>query len=200
MEGCRLMTGERVRALIREITDVVARYRPGWTAGADEDPGIVLLDLFGWLSDALIEYQTDVASEEALETLRRLGIVRYHVLSEVSPVITVDGVLWQPTASGTQSAGDRTYVVETSPDGTATLRFGDGRVGGVPPADGSEVAVTYRSGAGGARLTAALRWPPDPGAAIVRLDRHSVAFEPSRPRRCGLIARLIDCFRRLTGP
>jgi hypothetical protein len=194
MEGCRPMTGEQVHALIREIGEVVARYRPDWTAGAGEDPGIVLLDLFGWLSEALIYYENQVAGEDALGTRRRLGIIRYHVLSDVSPAITVDGVRWSPAAAGTQATGDRTYLVENGPDGTVTLRFGDGRVGGVPP-DGSEVAATYRSGAGGARLSATFRWPPELGAALVRFARRSVAFEPPRPRRCGLIARLIDCFR-----
>lgn len=190
------MTDERVRALIREVADVVARYRPNWTARPDEDPGIVLLDLVGWLADTLIEYQTHVAGEAALGTRRRLGLLLHHGLSGTSPVITVDGVRWEPVAAGTSGAGgNRVYVVEPGADGATTLVFGDGRRGAPPPADGTEVAATYRFGAGARGLTVTCPWPPEPQALTVRLDRRNIVFEPPRPRRWGLLGRLIDCFR-----
>ena len=191
------LTSERVRALTSDLVTVVRRYAPSWTARTDEDPGIILVDLFTWLADVVTEYQDRIADEAALSTSRRLGVVMHHLLSDASVVVTVDGVRWQPMAVWTQTTpGDRAYVVETRADGTTTVVFGDGRVGARPPADGSEVTATYRSGAGAAGLTATFRWPPEPEAVTVHLGAGRVAFEPARPRAQGPIGRLVDWFRR----
>jgi hypothetical protein len=191
------LTTEGVRALAADLVAVVRRYAPGWTARADDDPGIILVELFAWLADTLVDYQARIANEAALGTRRRLGVILHHVMSDVSPVVTVDGVRWHPIAAETPAAsGDRVYVVEHRDNGTVTLAFGDGGVGARPPVDGSEVAATYRSGTGAAKLTVTFRWPPDAEATTVRLAGGRIAFGPARAPRRGFIAALLDRCRR----
>jgi hypothetical protein len=197
MREAEPLTSERLRALTSDLITVVRRHTPNCTAPTDEDPGIILVSLFAWLADLLTEYQDRIADEAMLGTRRRLGVIVHHILSDASPVVTVDGVRWQPIAAWSEATpGDRRYVVETGADGTATLVFGDGGAGARPPVDGSEMAATYRSGSGAVRLTATFRWPPEARGVSVRLGGGRVAFEPARPRRRGVLARLLDCFHR----
>ena len=191
------LTSERVRALTSDLVAVVRRHAPSWTARPDEDPGIALVDLLAWLADVLIAYQDRIADEAALSTRRRLGVIVHHLLSEAPLVVTVDGLRWQRVAAWTQTTpGDRAYVVETAADGTTTVVFGDSLTGARPPADGSEVAATYRSGAGAVGLTATFRWPPEREAVTFHAGGGRVTFEPARPRACGLIGRFFDWFHR----
>ena len=191
------LTSERVRALTSDLVAVVRRHAPSWTAPADEDLGILLVDLFAWLADVLIEYQDRIADEAALSTRRRLGVIVHHLLSDASLVVTVDGLRWHPVAAWTQTtSGDRAYVVETAADGTTRVVFGDGLTGARPPADGSEVAATYRWGAGSVGLTATFRWPPELEAVTFHAGGGRVTFKPARPRACGLIGRFFGWFRR----
>jgi predicted phage baseplate assembly protein len=62
--------------------------------------------------------------------------------------VAVDGVLWQelPTLLDSQ-ADDQVYRVEIDDSGEATVVFGDGTFGAVPPAT-STVTATYRAGGG----------------------------------------------------
>jgi hypothetical protein len=129
-------------ALRDELLSAARRHVPDWTDTNDSDPGLLLLELFGWLAEVL-------AAETDLETRRRLGALVHHLRDDAETIVTVDGALWRPE--------DRTYFLETSADGTATIRFGDGESGRRPPA-GSEVRVTYRLG--GRAVTLTTRWPP----------------------------------------
>jgi hypothetical protein len=125
-------------ALRDELLSATRRHVPDWTDTNDSDPGLLLLELFGWLAEVL-------AAETTLETQRRLGALVHHLRDDAETIVTVDGALWRPA------------VLETSADGTVTIRFGDGESGRRPPA-GSEVSVTYRRGGGAVTLTT--RWPP----------------------------------------
>jgi hypothetical protein len=144
----------------------------------DLDPGVTLVELLAWLGDVLSAYQDRIADEAALETRRRLGYLKYHVLSDADLVVTVDGALWRPIGAGFEPAeGDRSYVAETDADGVTTIRFGNGQTGALPPA-GSDVTATYRTG-NGHRLTGTVRWPPDPWALTVRFTASGLRFEPT---------------------
>jgi hypothetical protein len=138
--------------------DLPRRERP--RAPDNLDPGVTLIELLAWLGDVLSAYEDRVADEAALGTQRRLGYLKYHVLSDADLVVTVDGALWRLIGAGSdRTADDRTYVAETDADGVTTIRFSDGETGAVPPA-GSEVTATYRKG-NGHRFTVTVRWPPD---------------------------------------
>src|SRR5262249_28267189 len=80
--------------------------------------------------------------------------------------ITVGGLPWREVAS-LQDAGpdDAVYVVSRQDDGSATVRFGDGRHGRRPPT-GARVSAAYRQGAGHGHAAASVLWPPEPPLAL----------------------------------
>ncbi|HZE75034.1 MAG TPA: hypothetical protein VE091_06970, partial [Gemmatimonadales bacterium] len=88
----------------------------------DLDPGVTLVELLAWLGDVLSAYQDRIADEAALGTQRRLGYLKYHVLSDADLVVTVDGGLWRPVGAESEPADyDRTYVAATDADGVTTI-------------------------------------------------------------------------------
>jgi len=77
----------------------------------DLDPGVTLVELLAWLGDVLSAYQDRIADEAALGTQRRLGYLKYHVLSDADLVVTVDGGLWRPVGAESEPADyDRTIA------------------------------------------------------------------------------------------
>ncbi len=172
------LSSERLDKLVSEIVDVVRRNVPDWRAPTESDPGVALLDVFAWLADALTFYQDRAASEAALQTRRRLGLIAHHVLSDAALTVTVDGARWRRVADWSKAGrDDRVYIVETGGGSMTAIRFGDGRTGARPPATGSEVAATYRAGAGQPGLIATVRWPPERRNIAVCVDAAQVAFE-----------------------
>ena len=172
------LTSERLRALTTELTTVLRRHTPEWTAHNDHDPGVTLVELLAWLGDIVSGYQEQVGQEAGLDTRRKLARIRDHVLSDAGLIVSVDDVAWHPPATpSTGSADERTYLVETGADGTTTVRFGDGQTGARPPA-GSEVTATYRCGSGAVGLTMTIQWPPEPGTFTVRLSTNALTFDP----------------------
>jgi hypothetical protein len=189
------MDDERLRALTGEMVAVVRRHAPEWTGSNVQDPGTALLELLAWVVNALGDAQDRVADEAYLDTARRLGRVR-SALSDAPLTLAVDGAPWTEGSAPAGARGsDRVFVVGRDADGTSTVRFGDGR-SGVRPPSGSEVTASYRHGAGGARLIAAVRWPPEPGAMAIRLTPDSVSFAPPAPPPSGFLDCLARCLRR----
>jgi hypothetical protein len=79
-----------------------------------------------------------------------MAIKRRKKVDSVHIVVKVDGQRWRRvlSLSGSKS-DDRHYVVETKPDGSATVQFGDG-VHGASAGKASRVEVEYRTGGGAA--------------------------------------------------
>jgi len=50
------LTSERLRALTTELTTVLRRHTPEWTAHNDHDPGVTLVELLAWLGDIVSGY------------------------------------------------------------------------------------------------------------------------------------------------
>jgi hypothetical protein len=72
----------------------------------------------------------------------------------VDITVRVDGKRWRRVLTLSASGPtDRVYVVKTDPDGSTTVRFGDGVNGAALPI-GAYVAVTYRHGGGKPKQTA----------------------------------------------
>src|SRR5262249_58929726 len=95
--------------------------------------------------------------------------------------ITVGGLPWREVAS-LQDAGpdDAVYVVSRQDDGSATVRFGDGRHGRRPPT-GARVSAAYRQGAGHGHAAASVLWPPAPPLALeAHAVDHRMRFAPVR--------------------
>jgi hypothetical protein len=165
-------TTKHLRAVTDELATVIRRHAPDWTAQAEHDPGITLVSCLAWFADTFAMDQARASDDSSLSVRRQLGLIAYHTLSDRLPVVTVEGTPWQPVPSDKgDQAGAGVYALEVGPGGETLLVFGGGSVGARPPADGSEVAVTYRSGAGrsgDARFTVTFRWPPQPGAVSVR--------------------------------
>lgn len=63
------MTADR-DAIARELAAVVRRHDPGWTGGASSDPGVQLLEVWGWVADRLGEYQDRIGGESSLAASR----------------------------------------------------------------------------------------------------------------------------------
>src|SRR5262249_22095841 len=100
----------------------------------------------------------------------------------VHVVVKVDGRRWRQvlSLSGSRS-DDRHYVLETRPNGSATVQFGDG-AHGASASKASRVEITYRTGGGGAgNVRLCLRRTATPprdlvlGVAI-RTRTHAVNF------------------------
>jgi len=79
-----------------------------------------------------------------------MAIKRNKKADPVHVVVKVDGRRWRQvlSLSGSRS-DDRHYVLETRPNGSATVQFGDG-AHGASASKASRVEITYRTGGGGA--------------------------------------------------
>jgi phage tail-like protein len=71
MTGPQPSAIERLRALTTEVAAVVRRHDPDWTGSNSSDPGVVLVELLGWVGDRLGVYQDLIAGESALGTATR---------------------------------------------------------------------------------------------------------------------------------
>jgi hypothetical protein len=79
-----------------------------------------------------------------------MAIKRTKKVDSVRVVVQVDGRRWRRVLSLSRSkSDDRHYVLETEPNGSATVRFGDG-VHGASASEALRVEITYRTGTGGA--------------------------------------------------
>ena len=141
--------------LAGDLSSRVAARVPEWTGTPGEDPGVVLLELFAFLSEALrgrgdlIPERHHALLARAVWSLRELGSWR-------SPVeVWVDGEVWRPVASLTGvGPHDPVYLLDPA---AGTIRFGDGVEGRRPPT-GASIQATYRHGDGGAH-SVTHRWP-----------------------------------------
>ncbi len=61
----------RYTDLVHEIVSLVPRYAPAWTDHNPSDPGIMLIELFAWLFEAMM-YRQNRVTEEAERTLLAL--------------------------------------------------------------------------------------------------------------------------------
>lgn len=164
---------------MRDLEAIVRRELP-WYNGNQHDPSVALIELLAFLGDTLAQDQFRVADEAYLETRSRL-------------LVTVDASPWREVASLESSGpGDRVYVVDRGADGSATVRFGDGRHGAIPSA-GARVAATYGTGAGGIGAAVMVRWPPVPLLAL------EVSAGPGRISFAPLRRSWRDCLARLFG-
>jgi len=178
-EGARGLDDDRLQRLVRDLEAVVRRELP-WYDGTQHDPSVALLELLAFLGDTVTEYQLRQAGEAYLETRPRL-------------LVTVDAAPWREVTSLESSGpGDRVYVVDRGADGSATVGFGDGQHGEIPPA-GARVHATYGTGATGNRAAVTIRWPPMPPLALqIHAGPGHLRFAP--PRRSWR-----DCLARLLG-
>jgi hypothetical protein len=89
-------------------------------------------------------------SDGAIYNLINNAIKRTKKADPVHVVVKVDGRRWRRvlSLSGSRS-DDRHYVLETRPNGSATVQFGDG-AHGASASKASRVEITYRTGGGGA--------------------------------------------------
>ena len=166
---------ERLRRLTSELVTVIRREVP-WYDGDMQDPGVMLVDLFAFVGDLLSQYEERLADNAYVGTAGRARIA-----------ITVGGLPWREVAS-LQDAGpdDAVYVVSRQDDGSATVRFGDGRHGRRPPT-GVRVSAAYRQGAGHGHVAASVLWPPEPPLA---LEAHAVGH---RMRLAPVRRSWLDC-------
>jgi len=178
-EAARGLDDDRVKRLVRDLEAIVRRELP-WYDGIQRDPGIALVELLAFLGDSLAEYQSRLAGDAYLETRSRL-------------VLTVDTSPWREVAALERSGpGDRVFVVDRGADGSATVRFGDGRHGQTP-STGARVHATYATGAGASGAAVTIRWPPVPPLAVeIHAGPGRISFAP--PRRSWR-----DCLARLLG-
>jgi len=74
------------------------------------------------------------------------------MIGAVPVTVGVDGKRWRRVRSLSASGPtDRHFVLETKPDGSATVRFGDG-VHGASPNKGLRIDVTFGRGAAAIRI------------------------------------------------
>jgi hypothetical protein len=62
---------EQQRQLVSELFAAVKKFAPDWTGQSDEDPGIKLLGLLGWLSE-LVDYRLEKVSDRKADLLKHL--------------------------------------------------------------------------------------------------------------------------------
>jgi hypothetical protein len=178
-EATRGLDDDRLKRLVRDLEAIVRRELPRYD-GNQRDPGIALVELLAFLGDSLAEYQSRSASDAYLETRSRL-------------VLTVDTSPGREVpALESSGPGDRVFVVDRGADGSATVRFGDGRHG-EKPSTGARVHATYATGAGASGAAVTIRWPPVPPLAVeIHTGPGRISFAP--PRRSWR-----DCLARLLG-
>jgi len=160
---------DQLRRLTSELVAVIRREVP-WYDADSQDPGVTLVDLFAFVGDLLSQYEERLADDAYVGTAGRPRIA-----------ITVGGLLWREVASLEGSGpDDAVYVVDRQDDGSATVRFGDGRHGRRPPT-GTRVSAAYRQGAGNGHAVASVLWPPEPPLALeVHAVGHRMRFVPIR--------------------
>ncbi|HEY2990886.1 MAG TPA: putative baseplate assembly protein [Candidatus Binatia bacterium] len=119
-------------------------------------------------------------------------------LSEVAPAVRLKGKLnnlstdWRPKRDLLNSGPEKTeFVVETESDGTAFVRFGDGRRHGKRPQAGTSFDVFYRIGNGPAGNVGA-----DAIAHIISSDPAVVGVRNPLPAGGGVAPESIEDVRR----
>src|SRR3981189_2097747 len=121
MTALQQLTKEHLRGLTEDLVSMIRRHAPDWSAPSVNDPGTTVVSCLAWFADTLAKHQSWASDDGALSTRRRLGLIAYHFLSDGAPVVTVDGIPWQPAPPDTDApAGEHVYVLEVGPDGTAT--------------------------------------------------------------------------------
>jgi hypothetical protein len=65
------LNDEQQRQLVNELVAAAKRFAPDWTSHSSSDPGITLLELFAWLSEA-IDFRLDRASDSKADLLKHL--------------------------------------------------------------------------------------------------------------------------------
>lgn len=66
----------RFEDLVREAKTLIPRYAPEWTDQNDSDPGITLIHLFAWMTEAMLYRVNQVPERHYLKFLQLLGIER----------------------------------------------------------------------------------------------------------------------------
>ena len=61
--------------LFEEVRSLIPRYAPGWTDHNVSDPGIMLLELFAWLTEAMLYRINRVPDASRMRLLEMLGAV-----------------------------------------------------------------------------------------------------------------------------
>ena len=175
-----MLDEDRLRRLVRELHAVVKRDLPWYEGSPDNDPGIALVELFAFVGDALLVYQSRAADEAYLRSHRTWGLILHNVLGTSPLVVTVDGSRWREVPSlASHGPDDAVYVADRGADGSFTVRFGDGQRGRRPAA-GAQVAATYRNG-GGAGVIATILWPPTPPLSLeVHASSERISLAPAR--------------------
>ena len=179
-EARPVLDEDRLRRLVRELHAVVKRDLPWYEGSPDNDPGIALVELFAFVGDALLVYQSRAADEAYLRSHRTWGLILHNVLGTSPLVVTVDGSRWREVPSlASHGPDDAVYVADRGADGSFTVRFGDGQRGRRPAA-GAQVAATYRNG-GGAGVIATILWPPTPPLSLeVHASSERISLAPAR--------------------
>src|SRR5262249_31503261 len=109
-----------------------------------------------------------------------MAIKRTKKADPVHVVVKVDGRRWRrvPSLSGSRS-DDRHCVLETRPNGSATVQFGDGAPG-ASASKASRVEITYRTGGGGAgNVRLCLRRTARPTRDLALWWRSATVLTPS---------------------
>jgi hypothetical protein len=128
----RSARAETLDALLEEVR-VELR---GWTDAATHDPGVALVELFGYLGEVLGQYAELVAAEGHLGSRGAARSVR----------VEVEGEPWTRVRSLVGSGPDDAhYVVRMGDGGASVIEFGDGEHGRRPPTGGIVRAI-YRVG------------------------------------------------------
>jgi len=65
------LTDDQQRQLVNNLVAAVKTFAPEWTSDESSDPGVTLLELFAWLSDA-IDFRVGGASDTKTDLLNRL--------------------------------------------------------------------------------------------------------------------------------
>lgn len=67
--------------LLRPLRALAERLAPGWTEPNDHDPGVVLLSLIAWISEATL-YRTESVSDESAAAAAKLAAVALRALQD----------------------------------------------------------------------------------------------------------------------
>jgi hypothetical protein len=119
---------ESLDALLEGVRDELH----GWTDAATHDPGLALVELFGYLGEVLSQYAELVAAEGHLGSRRAARSVR----------VEVEGEPWTRVRSFLKSGPDDAhYVVRVGEGGASVIEFGDGEHGRRPPTGGVVRAI-----------------------------------------------------------
>jgi hypothetical protein len=129
---------------------------PDWTDANDPDPGITLVQIFGFLAEQIDRAAATLPMRERT-TLGRIGSRLMELdRGEQDVSVRIDGVPWRFVDDLSAASADAD-VFSLDPVSGA-IRFGDGTHGRRPPA-GASITVTYRVGQG--------RFPDRAGISVV---------------------------------